>query len=243
MSYTNSYGFIRGLQYGSFVFGYYAMAIDLMLLGLQRASEIAGSPTEPNEFLTFTNLKTELRHSIRFYCRYLDKLFIVFRFTAEESRDLIQRYLTEHPDPNNENIVGYNNKKCWPRDCYMRLVKHDVNLGRTVFWELKNRLPKSVTSLEWENSFVSVYSKDNPNLLFNMCGFEVRILPRCRMISEDFVYKDGVWRLHNESTKQITAQAFLRVDSEGLKRFENLIRQILMAPQLSLKLLISGTPV
>ena len=52
----------------------------------------------------------------------------IYRFTAEEARDLIQRYLTEHPDPNNENIVGYNNKKCWPRDSRMRLMKHDVNL-------------------------------------------------------------------------------------------------------------------
>ena len=50
------------------------------------------------------------------------------RFSAEDARDLIQRYLTEHPDPNNENIVGYNNKKCWPRDARMRLMKHDVNL-------------------------------------------------------------------------------------------------------------------
>lgn len=53
---------------------------------------------------------------------------ICCRFTADEARDLIQRYLTEHPDPNNENIVGYNNKKCWPRDARMRLMKHDVNL-------------------------------------------------------------------------------------------------------------------
>lgn len=52
----------------------------------------------------------------------------LLRFSAEEARDLIQRYLTEHPDPNNENIVGYNNKKCWPRDARMRLMKHDVNL-------------------------------------------------------------------------------------------------------------------
>ena len=42
------------------------------------------------------------------------------------TQDLIQRYLTEHPDPNNENIVGYNNRKCWPRDARMRLMKHDV---------------------------------------------------------------------------------------------------------------------
>ena len=55
---------------------------------------------------------------------------VCVRFTAEEARELIQRYLTEHPDPNNENIVGYNNKKCWPRDARMRLMKHDVNLGR-----------------------------------------------------------------------------------------------------------------
>lgn len=82
--------------------------------------------------------------------------------------------MTEHPDPNNENIVGYNNKKCWPRDARMRLMKHDVNLGRAVFWDMRNRLPRSLTTLEWANSFVSVYSKDNPNMLFNMCGFEVR---------------------------------------------------------------------
>ena len=59
----------------------------------------------------------------------------------------------------------------------MRLMKHDVNLGRAVFWHIKNQLPRSVTTVEWENSFVSVYSKDNPNLLFNMCGFEVRDTP------------------------------------------------------------------
>ena len=55
-------------------------------------------------------------------------VIIQCRFSADEAKDLIQRYLTEHPDPNNENIVGYNNKKCWPRDARMRLMKHDVNL-------------------------------------------------------------------------------------------------------------------
>ena len=60
-----------------------------------------------------------------------------------------------------------------PRDQRMRLMKHDVNLGRAVFWDVQNRLPRALTTCEWENSFVSVYSKDNPNLLFNMGGFEV----------------------------------------------------------------------
>ena len=66
----------------------------------------------------------------------------------------------------------------------MRLMKHDVNLGRAVFWDIKNRLPRSITTLEWDNGFVSVYSRDNPNLLFNMCGFEVRIMPKARMATE-----------------------------------------------------------
>lgn len=111
----------------------------------------------------------------------------------------------------------------------MRLMKHDVNLGRAVFWEIKNKLPRSLTTIEWEKSFVSVYSRDNPNLLFNMNGFEVRILPKARAALEEFSQKDGVWRLQNESTKEITAQAFIRVDDEGLKKFENRVRQILMA--------------
>lgn len=64
-----------------------------------------------------------MRHPIRLYTRYVDKIYMLFRFDAEEARDLIQRYLTEHPDPNNENVVGYNNRKCWPRDQRMRLMK------------------------------------------------------------------------------------------------------------------------
>ncbi len=147
--------------------------------------------------------------------------------THEVSVLPLSAYLhAEHPDPNNENIVGYNNRKCWPRDARMRLMKHDVNLGRAVFWDMKNRLPRSLTTFEWDNSFVSVYSKDNPNLLFNMAGFEVRILPKCRMTAEGFANKDGVWALQNIHTKERTAQAFLRVDDEALKAFENRIRQV-----------------
>ncbi|KAL8155657.1 hypothetical protein AgCh_000888 [Apium graveolens] len=230
MNHTNSYGLICGLQFASFVAQYYGLVLDLLLLGLTRASEIAGPPQMPNEFITYCDSKVETRHPIRLYSRYIDKVHILFRFTHEEARDLIQRYLTEHPDPNNENMVGYNNKKCWPRDARMRLMKHDVNLGRSVFWDMKNRLPRSVTTLEWENGFVSVYSKDNPNLLFSMCGFEVRILPKTRITQETFSnLKDGVWNLQNEQTKERTAVAFLRVDDEHMKIFENRVRQILMS--------------
>ena len=65
----------------------------------------------------------------------------------------------------------------------------------------------------------SVYSKDNPNLLFNMGGFEVRVKPKCRMHLEALTHRDGVWNLQNEATKEMTAQAFLRVRFPRLELF------------------------
>jgi pre-mRNA-processing factor 8 len=229
MNHTNSYGMIRGLQFSGFVFQYYGLVIDLLLLGLQRASELAGPPQSPNDFLQFRDRATETKHPIRLYTRYIDKIWVFFRFTADESRDLIQRFLTEQPDPNFENVIGYRNKKCWPRDSRMRLMRHDVNLGRAVFWDMKNRLPRSITTIEWDDTFASVYSRDNPNLLFSMCGFEVRILPKIRNQNEEFPIKDSVWSLADNTTKERTAHAFLQVTEEDIQKFNNRIRQILMS--------------
>ncbi|KAF4950155.1 hypothetical protein FGADI_8373 [Fusarium gaditjirri] len=229
MNHVNSYGMIRGLQFSAFVFQFYGLVLDLLLLGPQRASEIAGPPQSPNDFLQFRDREAESGHPIRLYTRYIDKVWIFLRFTAEESRDLIQRFLTEQPDPNFENVIGYKSKKCWPRDSRMRLMRHDVNLGRAVFWDMKNRLPRSVTTIEWDESFVSVYSRDNPNLLFSMCGFEVRILPKIRNQNEEFPVKDSVWSLVDNTTKERTAHAFLQVTEEDIQKFNNRIRQILMS--------------
>ena len=228
MNHVNQYGLIRGLQFSSFVFQYYGLVLDLLTLGLPRATELAGSPQQPNDFLQFKDEETETKHPIRLYMRYIDKVYIFFRFTATEARDLIQRFLTENPDPNFENVVGYNNKKCWPRDSRMRLMRHDVNLGRAVFWEIKNRLPRSLTTINWEDTFASVYSRDNPNLLFSIAGFEVRILPKCRTES-DSVIADSVWNLSDETTKERTAYAYLRVSDEDIAKFNNRIRQVLMS--------------
>ncbi|CAK7265934.1 pre-mRNA-splicing factor 8 [Sporothrix epigloea] len=229
MSHVNSYGMIRGLQFAAFVFQYYGLILDLLLLGPQRASEIAGPPQSPNDFLQFQGRETETKHPIRLYMRYIDKIWVFLRFTADEARDLNQRFLTEQPDPNFENVIGYKTKRCWPRDSRMRLMRHDVNLGRAVFWDLKNRLPRSVTTIEWEDTFASVYSRDNPNLLFSMAGFEVRVLPKIRNQNDEFPVKDSVWSLVDNTTKERTAHAFLQVTEEDVAKFNNRIRQILMS--------------
>ena len=95
-------------------------------------------------------------------------------------------------------------------------IKHDVNLGRAVFWNVKQSLPRSLTTIEWEDTFVSVYLRENPQLLFSMCGFEVWILPKIRtMGGKQYSLKDAVWDLTNEQTKERMARAFLRVADEG----------------------------
>ena len=121
----------------------------------------------------------ETRHPTRLYSRHVDWLHVLFRFTADNAHDLIQQYLSANPNPTNNNVIGYNNKCCWPQDYHTRL--HDVNLGRAVFWNVK-QIPRSLTTIEWEDTFVSVYSKDNPQLLFLMSGFEIRILLKIRTL-------------------------------------------------------------
>ena len=53
---------------------FYGLIMDLLILGLTRASELAGPPKAPNEYLTFQDVKTETKHPIRLYTRYLDKV-------------------------------------------------------------------------------------------------------------------------------------------------------------------------
>ena len=70
--------------------------------------------------------------------------------------------------------------------------------------------------IEWEDTFVSVYSQNKLQLLFSMRGFEVRILPKIQTMGRgQFSLKDAVWNLTNEQTKECTAQAFLRVSDDG----------------------------
>ena len=41
MMHTNSYGMIRGLKFSSFVWQYYGLVLDLLVLGLTRATEVS----------------------------------------------------------------------------------------------------------------------------------------------------------------------------------------------------------
>ena len=76
MSHTNSYGLIRGLQFASFIVQYYGLVLDLLVLGLTRASELAGPPQCPNDFLVYRDTKNEIRHPNRLDSRYNAKLHI-----------------------------------------------------------------------------------------------------------------------------------------------------------------------
>jgi pre-mRNA-processing factor 8 len=63
MAHTNAFGLIHGLQFSAFVFQYYSLVLDLLILGLQHPNEMAG-PQMLNNFLQYHNSATETRHPI-----------------------------------------------------------------------------------------------------------------------------------------------------------------------------------
>ncbi|KIM66425.1 hypothetical protein SCLCIDRAFT_21917 [Scleroderma citrinum Foug A] len=111
MVHTNAYGLIRGPQFSPFVFQYYGLVLDLLVLGLQQGSKMARTPQIPSNLLQYRDSAMETRHPIRLYSCYIDRLNVLFHFTADKVHNLIQQYLGANPDPTN------NNKRCWPRNC------------------------------------------------------------------------------------------------------------------------------
>ena len=57
MNHTNSYGALHGLQFTSFIMQFYGLVLDLLIMGLSRASELAGPHHNPHEFMTFTTIQ------------------------------------------------------------------------------------------------------------------------------------------------------------------------------------------
>lgn len=56
------FGLTGGLQFSAFVFLHYGLVLDLLILGLQRASKMAGPPQMPNNLLQYRDSATETRH-------------------------------------------------------------------------------------------------------------------------------------------------------------------------------------
>lgn len=233
MSYHHHKGLIRGFMFSSFLAQYWGLLMDVLLLGTQRSKEIAGTSLKPNPFMSFFRdpfLATS--HPIRAYCRYRSEIYILLRYTKTEADEVRRRYLEETNDDSelravNASVYGFKNAKQWPRDARMRLFLSDVNLARAVLWEFRGRLPPSLATIEDRNSFVSVYSKDNPNLLFEMCGFSIRMLPVSRT-EDDILENESMWSLRNYTTKDVTCRAFLQVTQEHINMIRNKARRTVM---------------
>lgn len=133
MSHINTFGVIRGLQFASFIGQFYGLVVDLIILGLSRAGEIAGDVKVANDFLYFRDSRIEIRHPVRGYQRYLGKLHMLIKLSYSEAGNMLSSFLRGGADDISRSMMGYNNKRCWPRDARMRMMRHDVNLGRAVF--------------------------------------------------------------------------------------------------------------
>eukprot|EP00834_Sanchytrium_tribonematis_P005171 NODE_296_length_10502_cov_0.638374.p1 type:complete len:2225 gc:universal NODE_296_length_10502_cov_0.638374:3591-10265(+) len=209
MTHTNAIGLIRGCQFSSFVVQYYGLMVDLMILGPQRALEISRL-----DFMQFEPSS----HPIKYYMRYIEKLYIVFEFDSDQISELLEKGMREYP-LNHEDYNSYNNKRNWAKDQRMRLLQKDVMVGKSIYFTILSRLPSSICSLNWSETFPCVYNQNNPNILFTMCGFDVRLVFESKN-------DEGCWQIIHEN--QQLATAYIRVSQEDIDAFENRMRQILM---------------
>ena len=214
MRYTNSYGLVRGLLFSPFVYQLWGLLMDLSILGLSRADELHNArSSRPST------------HPIQMYMRYLDKVHIVYRLSNQQAVDTI--------NSSGSNAVSiapsFSIKTCWPRQMRSRYVTEDTKLANALFVSLKERIPSTLIGLERGTTFISVYSRRNPLLLFGMNGFELCIKPRCRTrASVDTSDDQNVWNLIDAKTRTLTAQAFLRVSPKEVQNFEIRIRLVLL---------------
>lgn len=228
MSFTNKKGLLKGLQFANFIYQTCGLMVDLNILGPERAIDFAGDVEDPNNFMQFSNRQVEEKHPLRGYVRYFDRIFVFYRFEGYEAQELIDEYLNENSNPNFDTFLNYPSKTCWPRDVRMKLMKKDVELGKALHWKISSNLIPSMTSLNWEDSFVSIYSRNNANMHFEMCGFEIRMIPKARL-SENVAPSESVWNLINERRQEFTCKVYLKVSDKNIDLFSKRITFLLMS--------------
>ena len=224
MMFKHHVGLIRGYQFASFLAQLWGLAIDLMLIGSERALQFAGPPGKPNPSFKFAEPHFYTNHPHRLYLRYVDRCYFFLRYSKQEAQELVDRYLDANPDPEAASVLGFRNKSCWPRDARVRLFRNDVLVCRAVLWDYQRRLPPAVARIDPATSFTSIYSKDNPNVLFDMCGFELRMLPVSRT-SGDPIDCEHMWSFKDPHSRELTCRAYLQVAQEHVIKIQNRIRR------------------
>jgi pre-mRNA-processing factor 8 len=72
MAHTNAFSLIHGLQFSAFVFQYYGLVLNLLILDLQHASGMAGSLQMLNNFLLYWDSAMEMWHPIHLNIAHID---------------------------------------------------------------------------------------------------------------------------------------------------------------------------
>lgn len=217
MLHVNQFGIIRGLQFSSFVVQYYLLMADVLILGLPRALDISQGE----------NMLASDMHPIRVYMRHLDEVYVSFHLSREDAEEMKEDFAASGGSED-DTLPVYPVKRCWAGDLTMRMIRRDVALGRALYDEITQRLPDVLGSVECLDA--SIYSVDNPAILFDMAGFEVRLVPKKGLSSDPTLQNDeAMWTFANTKTMERTGFAAVKVSKESINRFENRVRQILMS--------------
>lgn len=93
MDFVNSIGLLQGTDVSGFLLQFWGLILDLLFIGLERAADILGNPSSPNEIFSFESEETEGQHPLKMYCRHLDKFHAIFHFQKEEAEEMVDLFL------------------------------------------------------------------------------------------------------------------------------------------------------
>eukprot|EP00792_Barthelona_sp_PAP020_P004627 TRINITY_DN2246_c0_g1_i1.p1 TRINITY_DN2246_c0_g1~~TRINITY_DN2246_c0_g1_i1.p1 ORF type:complete len:2283 (-),score=561.88 TRINITY_DN2246_c0_g1_i1:22-6870(-) len=224
MNYTSNYGIIKGLQFSSFLIQYWYLIVDLMILGVPRAFELS---YEQNgialKYGQFENIEIEKRHPLRQYLRFLDNVYLVYKFDKHLSNQLCSMFKNSNYPLKSPYI-----NRAWPKDERMRFFDNDVILAKATFWNLLNSLPNSIGTFDYNTTLINVFSKENSHITFEFQGFEVRFVPAIRMFKDDEEAATYTWTMKNIITAKILLYVWLKVSQTSVKQFESNVRTLLL---------------
>ncbi|KAL0237114.1 hypothetical protein PCE1_000511 [Barthelona sp. PCE] len=221
-SYLNVVGVLKGFEFSALIGELCGLVLDLLLLGRHTCEEFVSASIEGRPAVSYG--------IVQHYRRTLDKVYIVCSFTPQEATYLVNSFIHNSDEHTLRNLPSYQSKIIWPVDQRMMMNRVDDFLGRAVFEVFSKRVPKTIATIEFEKSFISVSSPQNPHFNFEMGGFEIRLLPASRIdeVQATDINTNPQWTFNDHSTGESMMYGWLRVSEKAQARFTNRIRRILM---------------
>jgi len=228
MSHLNVFGLIRGLQFSSFTISVNNLLLDLLIVGIEKATlqdSLTGlSRANVNNSNYFTD-----QHPVLQYYRICDEVFVLFKLNENQVRRIVESFLLNEKRESRDSFIKHKSDTNYnEKSLNGGSTLQDIFLAKALYYEIKTRVPTSLGILKWVLTKVSILNINKPSILFSMLGLECKLTPSSRLEKNNISIRENYWKFQVEKNFNFS-KVHLSVSKNSIKFFENRIRQILMS--------------